>query len=327
MSTQTPYLDLQRQLNQLQMVIQTQQLEIANLRDTTHTAIQTQVKTQVALLANSTDYREIVRTTFETWQTSLQSRADASKKRNQQIETKYRDWNTKLHRQVAFLDDQKEQQQDTLRHLMNDYRKSLSKHTVDAQLEAEQLRALVMNELQTSIHAAETQFTNWAQVARQKELDTVREEFEELRKDCFKQIDDEFEVQTQNLRSDMDCIREEVKHLTREGLDNYRDTLMHHAHPPPPQPVPLDDHTPTTNSPETPTHIPHDHPIIDLVTPPPVHQPGTGTGSTSPPTFIPPPNPPYVPLPVRPPAWAPRAARRCAARWPGVRSRSTRPRS
>ena len=303
----TPIVNLQRQLNQLQMVIQTQQLEIATLRDSTHTAIQTQVKTQVALLANSTDYREIVRTTFETWQTSLQSRADASKKRNHQIDTKYRDWTTKLHRQVATLDDQMEQQKDTLRHLMNDHRKSLSKHVVDAQLEAEQLRALIMNELQTSIHAAETQFTNWAQVARQKELDTVREEFEELRTDCFKQIDDEFEVQAQNLRSDMDCIREEVKHLTREGLDNYRDTLLRHAHPPPPQPVPPDDRTPTSNSPDTPTHIPHDPPIIDLVTPPPVRQqPGThGTGSTSPPSFVPPPNPPYVPLPVRPPAWAP----------------------
>ena len=126
----------------------------------------------------------------------------------------------------------------------------------------------------------------------------------------------------------MDCIREEVKHLTREGLDNYRDTLMRHAHPPPPQPVPLDDRTPsTTDSPDTPTHIPHDHPIIDLVTPPTARQPPTGTGTTypiidlvtpptarqpptgtgttSPPNFIPPPNPPYVPLPVRPPAWAP----------------------
>ncbi len=110
-----------------------------------------------------------------------------------------------------------EHQQDTLRLLMNDHQKSLSKHVVDAQLEAEQLRALVMNELRTSIHAAETQFSNWVQVARQTELDKVRAAFDALRTDCLTHLDDDFAVQAQTLRSDMDCIREEVQRLTKKG--------------------------------------------------------------------------------------------------------------
>jgi hypothetical protein len=279
------------------MVIQTQQLELATLRDSTQASIQSQVKSHVAQLANSTDYRDIVRTTFETWQTQLQSRADASRARNKQIETKYRDWTTKLHRQVTELDDLFDSQRDDLTKLMQDHRKQLSTHVVDAKLEAEQLRALVMNELQTSIVTAQTQFTSWVQVARQTELDTVRQEFEDVRTDCFKQIDDEFTLHTQHLRSDMDCLQAEVKHLTREGLDTYRNTLLRHAHTPPANTIPCDNHTsaprhhpdssgPSNNPPVPPHPISTDNPVIDLVTPPPPARPAPHSSE-----FHPPPKP------------------------------------
>ena len=76
--------------------------------------------------------------------------------------------------------------------------------------------------IKTTIDQAQKNFMSWIQISKQQTLDATNEQLKDLRDDCFAEIEEEFEVQAANLRSEMDCVRTHVKHVTREELDIYK---------------------------------------------------------------------------------------------------------
>ena len=143
--------------------------------------------------------------------------------------------------------------------------------------------------LKTTIDQAQKNFMSWIQISKQQTLDATNEQLKDLRDDCFAQIEEEFEVQAANLRSEMDCIRTHVKHVTREELDLYKKKIRQYHSPLPAVPIPPDVNESIPPSPPqtSPT-------IIDDTT----QRQNHADDATRP-------SPPHYPIPLHPPRWAP----------------------
>jgi polyhydroxyalkanoate synthesis regulator phasin len=84
-----------------------------------------------------------------------------------------------------------------------------------------------------TLDKAKKNFQSWIQISKQQTLDATNEHLKEIREACFAQIDEEFELQASNLRSEMDCVRTHVKHVTREELALYKTKIRQYHSPPP----------------------------------------------------------------------------------------------
>jgi Reverse transcriptase (RNA-dependent DNA polymerase) len=144
--------------------------------------------------------------------------------------------------------------------------------------------------LQTHVEQAQQNFTSWVQVSRQQLLDATKLELKELRDSCFAEIDEEFEVHATALRSEMDCVRTHVKHVTREELELYKTTIRQYHTPPPATTIPTEDEVTHPQDPDD-TH-------------PNSNEQNDTTADATQPTD-PPPARPRPPIPLRAPKWAP----------------------
>ena len=292
--TPTTLPHLQTQVHDLTHTVRQQQDQIQHLlqmEKLLHTTMDREIEQQYDIFG--ADYHRVVQSTYEKWQLQLDKRVETSCHYTQKMEHQYELWHHNMHTHRTEAD----QMLTTLQATYNDYLRQLKRQLrlTQADIQAH----ITINEqrhdtkIQENLDQTQKNFTSWIQVTKQQTLDATKNtQLKELRDNCFAQIEEEFDVQAANLRSEMDCLRTHVKHVTREEMEIYKTKIRKYHTPPPADTIPNNPSPPRTPTPPPTTN---EH-----------RTPGTVPAEDTPhPAAAMRPPPPNYPIPSQPPRWAP----------------------
>ena len=290
--THTTLPQLQTQVHDLTHTVRQQQAQIQRLlqmEKVLHRTMDREIEQRYDLFG--ADYHHVVQSTYEKWQLQLDKRVETSRHYTQKMEHQYELWHHDMHTRRT----EAAQMLTTLQETYNDYLRQLKRQLRLAQADIH--AHITINEqrhdtkTQENLEQTQKNFTSWLQVTKQQTLDATNTQLKELRDDCFAQIEEEFDVQAANLRSEMDCLRTHVKHVTREEMEIYKTKIRQYHTPPPADTIPDNPSPPRTPTPPT----TNKHRTPDTV--PAADTPHPAAAMRPP--------PPNYPIPSQPPRWAP----------------------